>query len=152
MKNQLLLPHRYKVPGWIVFSVFTIAHSICNIIYPRTHDGVALEIPGFTWEYISKFDWANPNLTLVLVTSGMLIGLLMICFSKEQKEDEFISFIRLRSWQWSVLVSYSILFLANWLLYGLAFLSFMIYNVLLTPVIFIIKFHFSLFLLKRNEK
>src|SRR5690606_13939809 len=134
-----------------IFLLFASLYAYCHLIYPAIYGGDSLQIPGFTWTYSSYFDWANTNLTNVVITSGILIGLLMICFSKEKREDEYISFLRLRTWQWAVLISYGILFFANWLIYGDWFLTFMIYNMLTVLVIFIIKFNYSLYRSKQER-
>lgn len=156
MKNYLLIPGKYKGIGWATFLVFAALYVYSHIIYPKSHDGVQLLLPGLNWSYAGRFDWANTNLTIVLLTSGILIGLLMICFSKEKNEDEYISFLRLQCWQWAVLTSYGILFVANWLIYGEVFLGFMTYNMLTVLVVFIIKFNYSLYCLRKgrdeNEK
>lgn len=152
MKNNLLIPNRYKVFGWIIFLAFTSFYLFCNIIYPKfISNGNRLEIPGFNWAYPALFDWSISNLTPVVLSSGIFIGLLIICFSKEKKEDEYISFIRLRSWQWAVLTSYGILFFANWLIYGAWFFAFITINLLTVPLIFIIKFNYSLYCLQREK-
>jgi hypothetical protein len=156
MKNYLLIPGKYKGIGWATFLLFAALYVFCNIIYPKSHEGLPLQFPDFNWSYAAKFDWANTNLTTVLLTSGVLAGLLMICFSKEKDEDEYISFLRLQCWQWAVLVSYGILFVANWLIYGDVFLGFMMYNMLTVLVVFIIKFNYSLYCVRKgrdeNEK
>lgn len=152
MKNNLLIPSKYKVFGWIIFLAFTVCYIFCNIIYPNfISDGERLEIPGFSWSYATLFDWSTSNLTSVVLSSGIFIGLLMICFSREKKEDEYISFIRLRSMQWAVLISYGILFFANWLIYGTWFFTFMTFNLLTVPLVFIIKFNYSLYCLERER-
>lgn len=129
MKNHLLIPSKYKVYGWIIFLAFLAMHIIANIISS-----------GFLW---TIDDWS-----LTIAGAGILLGLMMICFSKEKNEDEYISFLRLRSWQLSVLVSYGILFIANLLIYGGWFLSFMTYNMLTVLIVFIITFNLSLYKLK----
>jgi hypothetical protein len=151
MKNYLLIPGKYKGIGWITFLVFAALYAYTHLIYPKSHDGVQLLLP-LNWSYAGKFDWANTNLTTVLLTSGILIGLLMICFSKEKNEDEYISFLRLQCWQWAVLTSYGILFLANWFIYGDIFLGFMTYNMLTVLVVFILKFNYSLYCVRKGRE
>lgn len=146
MKNRLLLPSKYKVYGWIIFLSFVALHVLANIIYPQIGTKIAFHgfhPPGF-WEGLSDSD-------LTLVGAGVLLGLMMICFSREKNEDEYISYLRLRSWQLSVLISYGILFVTNLLVYGGWFLSFMIYNLLTVLIVFIVTFNLSLHKLKRER-
>ncbi|WP_214226015.1 hypothetical protein [Pedobacter sp. B4-66] len=151
MKNYLLIPSKYKVIGWIVFLLFTGVYIYGTLIYPKSHEDMNFEIPGFTWNYIERFKWANTNLTMVVLTSGILIGLLAISFSREKDEDEYISLLRLRSWQWAVLISYGILFLVNLFVYGDAFWAFMVYNMLTVLIVFIVKFYYSLYRLRKER-
>jgi len=146
MKNHLLIASRYKVYGWIIFLAFLVMHVIVNIIYPELGKKITIQ---FFPEPEGLFSLGDSGLTLV--GAGIILGLMMICFSKEKKEDEYISYLRLRSWQWSVLVSYSILFIANLLIYGGWFLSFMTYNLLTVLIVFIITFNLSLYKLKRGR-
>lgn len=152
MKNYLLMPSKYKVFGWIVFSICMSIYVYCNFIYTYLYDKSVLEIPGFTFTYADSFlSPVTANLTNALLSSGILIGLLLISFSREPNEDEYISFLRLRSWQWAVLLSYGILFIANWLIYGYNFFLFMIFNMLTVLIVFIMKFQYSLYRLKKER-
>lgn len=94
--------------------------------------------------------WSDGNLWDEIILSFVIIGLLLISFSKEKNEDEYISLLRLKSWQWSVLVSYGVLFIATWTIYGGMFLVFMIYNMLTVLLVFIIKFNFNLYRLRKE--
>lgn len=146
MKNYLLIPNRYKVYGWVVFLLFAAFHIVANIIYPEIGKKIVI-----------RHDEANSLMDglmdsdLTFPGAGILLGLVMICFSREKNEDEYISYLRLRSWQLSVLISYGVLFLANLLVYGGWFLSFMIYNMLTVLIVFIVTFNLSLYKLKRER-
>lgn len=146
MKNHLLIPSKYKVYGWVIFLLFAMLHVIANIIYPEL--GKRL-IPSGSLNGTSWDDIMDSNLTFV--GCGVLLGLMMICFSRENREDEYISYLRLRSWQLSVLISYGILFVANLFVYGGWFLSFMVYNMLTVLIVFIVTFNLSLYKLKRER-
>jgi hypothetical protein len=77
---------------------------------------------------------------------------MLIVFAREKIEDEYISLLRLKCWQWSVLISFGILFILNFVFYGTAFYGFLIYNMFTVPLIFIAKFNFSLYLLRRERE
>lgn len=121
------------------------------------------QIPGFqiyhiptgSFESIS-FGFEDFNLTNEVALLGITIGLLMIVFVKEKIEDEYIAILRLKSMQWAVLISYIILIILNFSVYGLGFLILLVYNLWTTLIVFIIKFYFSLYKLRKeglsNEK
>lgn len=151
MRNSLLIPSKYKVFGWIIFLLFATLGAFCVI-----ND---FEIPGLQIYHISKeaaeslsSGFQDFNLTNEFAIFGITIGLLMITFAKEKIEDEYISMLRLRSLQWAVLLSYIILLILNFSFYGLTFLFLLVYNVWTTLLIFIIKFYWSLYQLKKGDK
>ncbi len=153
MKNSLLIPNRYKVYGWVVFLLFTCLGLAC--MYNE------FKIPGFQLYNPSmatvndkndsvSLDFGDYNLTNELALAGVIIGLLMIAFAKEKKEDEYISFLRLKSWQWSILISYLIFLICVFSFYGTVFWVVLIYNVFTVPVVFIVKFNYSLYQLRKG--
>lgn len=148
MKNNLLIPNRYKVFGWIIFLIFAVL-GIATESYQFT-------IPALNFEFGAKSDIFKDNdFTNELAVFGIIIGLLMISFAREPKEDEYISLIRLKSWQWSVLISYIILIFINFTCYGMGFLVILAYNMFTVLLVFIAKFNYSLYKLNRevgNEK
>lgn len=142
MKNSLLLPNRYKVLGWIIFLIAASLHIAVNLF--------EIPFPKVDFQLISGYAWADESGLDEIIFSFTLIGLLLISFAKEKNEDEYISFLRLKSWQWAVLISYGILFFANWLIYGTMYLAFMVYNMFTVLLVFIIKFNYSLYLLRKG--
>lgn len=146
MKNHLLIPNRYKVYGWVIFLAFVLLHIFTNVIYPE----IGSRLP-FSYQKDGLESFFNPDSSMTFSGAGILLGLIIICFSSEKNEDEYISYLRLRSWQLSVLISYSILFVANLLIYGSAFFSFMVYNLLTVLIVFIATFNLSLYKLKKER-
>jgi hypothetical protein len=96
------------------------------------------------------FGFEDYNLTNELAIFGVTIGLLMIVFAKEKMEDEYISMLRLRSLLWAVLISYLILIVISFSFYGLGFLILLVYNLWTTLIVFIFKFYWSLYRLKKE--
>jgi len=144
MKNSLLIANKYKVFGWLIFlgaAGLHIAIAMFNLPFPKIN-----------FQLIKGYDWADESGLDEILFSLILIGLLVVSFAREKKEDEYISFLRLRSWQWAVLISYGILFFANWLIYGMAYLSFMAYNMFTVLVVFLIKFNLSLYQSRKGAK
>lgn len=145
MKNTLLLPNQYKVYGWITFLIFSVLGLACMYL--------EFKIPGFQMYNPTSqgfLDFNDYNLTNEFALTGVVFGLLMIAFAKEKNEDEYISHLRLRSWQWSVLVSYMILIVIVFAVYGAAFFNVLFYNMFTVLLVFIIKFNSSLYRLKRE--
>jgi hypothetical protein len=150
MKNSLLISNKYKVIGWVIFVAFGILGSLCVIAEFR--------IPGFQLYYPPNGGAMGNdyNLTNEFAMLGVTIGLLMIVFAKERIEDEYISMLRLKSLQWAVLINYIILIIINFSLYGLGYIFIITYNIWTLLLVFILKFYWNLYQLKRegakNEK
>lgn len=144
MKNSLLIPGKYKVIGWIIF-ILSACLGIATMYWE-------FKIPGFALPIKNIDLFVDYNLTNEFALGGLVIGLMMISFAKEKMEDEYLSLLRLKCWQWSVLISFGVLFILNFVFYGTAFYSFLIYNMFTVPLIFIVKFNFSLYLLRRERE
>lgn len=132
MKN-LLFPRIFKTVGWFLF--------------------IPAIILGIFW-YFSSIDWdclaqSILNDTIII---GIALGALFIVCSKESHEDEMTSSIRLASLL-NTLYIYVLLLITNTiLLYGEAFYHFMIVNLVLLPVIYVIIFRLEMYRYNRMSE
>lgn len=152
MLPKLLLPNKYKKIGWL-------------ILIPATIVGIILCFQSFNaeWLFIKTFVIANDfpfdqkkyfgfsdvNFTNTLIGSAFIIGALLVSFSKEKNEDEYISELRLSSLLWAVLISYLLLLIAFLFVFGTPFLNVMIYNMFTVLIIFITRFNYLMY---KNSK
>ncbi|MBL0056018.1 MAG: hypothetical protein IPP31_07420 [Chitinophagaceae bacterium] len=152
MKTKLLLPHRYKSLGWFILIPSTILGLVlcynefsAEWIHANVF-AIATDAPFGKYQY---FTATYTNITNTVIGSLFIIGALMVSFSKEKNEDEFIAELRLSSLLWAVCVSYILLLLAFLFVYGTPFLDVMVYNMFTVPIIFIVRFNYILI---RNAK
>ncbi|MFZ2906769.1 MAG: hypothetical protein WAZ98_11245 [Cyclobacteriaceae bacterium] len=141
MKASNLLPNRAKKLGWLV-------------LIPALLFGVAVmyfhfEIAGFEAiiPYAEGIFSSSPtpnNLTDELAAILFLIALVLIAFSEEKDEDEFVSKIRLESLQWSVYINYGLLAIAILFIYDDEFFQVLIYNMYTILIFFILRFYYVL--------
>jgi hypothetical protein len=82
--------------------------------------------------------------------SLFILGGLLVSFSRERVEDEFIEKLRLSSWMWAVGLNYILLLFAFLFVYGTAFLSVMMHSMFSVLIIFILRFNFILLQNKRQ--
>ena len=85
----------------------------------------------------------------------IIISSLMVAFSREKNEDEYILKIRLISLVWAVYLNYGILLIAILFVYNLSFLNVMTLNIFTVLFFFIIRFNWQLNRLNKsleNEK
>ena len=113
METRLLLPNKFKSAGWLIllfsiilwiYVVFIIKDEIA-ILNSSTFTIIGSELLRPT-EY---FTIIQTNLTYTLIGILFIIGGLIVVFSREKVEDEFISKLRLVSFQWSFLFNYLLL-------------------------------------------
>ena len=142
MKRDLLLPSKYKVWGWLLTGIFGTAGLFC------LYGNFSLKILDYTIKSNDLF--ISSNFTNEIALTGTIMGLLLIVFSKEKIEDEFISYLRLKSLQLAVLISYAIFLILNFSFYDLNFFMATFYNSFTVMIVFIIKFQWSLYRLRKE--
>ena len=98
------------------------------------------------------FTSAITSFQATIVPIMLIIGLLLIAFSKEKIEDEMIVKIREQSLVWSVIVNFMILIFGILLIFGLPYLRFLSFQIFFVLVLFIAKFNFELYRLKKATK
>ena len=105
MKSQLLLPNSFKKPGWVLL----IAAIILGIISMSTgFETLKWEtwVPAIIDEEIMGpkrfFSLVHTNIINTLIGILLIAGGLLVTFSQEKNEDEFISSLRQSSLLWSI--------------------------------------------------
>ena len=152
MSTKLLLPNRYKKIGWIILLPATIAGLL--LAYYEFGAGwlwakvFAIATDGKDDHY-KYFSLVYSNITNTVIGVLFIIGAMLVSFSKEKNEDEFIAELRLSSLLWAVCLSYILLLLAFVLVYGSPFLDVMVYNMFTILIIFIIRFNYLMY---KNSK
>jgi hypothetical protein len=152
MTHTLLLSNKFKTVGWF-------------ILIPATVLGIILTFTGFSAEWLNAkvfaiisdeaigkthfFTFIETNITNTFIGVLFIIGAILVSFSKEKKEDEFIANLRLSSLLWAVAVNYVLLFLAFLFVYGADFLTVMVYNMFTILILFIARFNY---ILHKNSK
>ncbi len=148
--EKILLPNSYKKMGWI-------------LLIPATVIGVILLVSGFDRLELSSrvfaivseelfsgkqfFRFIETNIVPTVTGVFFIVGAMLVAFSREKDEDEFIARLRLDSLLWALLVNYMLLLFALVFIYGLFFMNIMVYNMFTVLIIFIARFNY---LLRRN--
>jgi len=152
MTPKLLLPSKYKTIGWIILIPAVIMGIIISLTGYEANWLNAKVFAIFNDEVFGKkefFSFIHTDITNTIIGFLFILGGLLVSFSKEKNEDEYISKLRLSSLLWAVAVSYLLLLLAFVFVYGTAFLNVMIYNMFTVLIIFIIRFNYILY---KNSK
>ncbi|WP_133177485.1 hypothetical protein [Chitinophaga parva] len=145
MRSSLLLPHRFKLIGWCLLALGIICY-LANVVW-------RLNIPFWVFSIdrsgLLSSDKPGPGLEMqdiALSLAGVLaiVGSLMVGYSREKQEDEFIARIRLTSLQWAVLVNQLLLVVSILVVWDMNFMIVMLYNIVTIPLIFIVRFNYLL--------
>lgn len=150
MKTKWLFPHRFRFIGWLIFvssAVLGLANMYANsslgwLMATVLNESVTVNTAHSTSHLVNV-----QNLTDEFAAIGVIIGLLLIAFSREKVEDEMIGQLRLEALQWSVYANYIVLAIAIVAVYDTAFFSVMIYNMFTVLLVFILRFRW---LIHRN--
>lgn len=153
MKKTYLLPHHYKNIGWVLFlpalfiSVLRLVGILpeCNVSIPVLYNS------GFIFSSKPKGFFVSADVDLVSNCFGalLMIGGLLVGFSQEKIEDEYIASMRLKALLRSFLVYYLLMFILFISVFGIDFLWILFVAFYLPLVSYILYFHY---LLWRNEK
>jgi hypothetical protein len=148
MKPYLMLPYEYKKIGWFIFIPATL-FSVILLLSDFSDFKINTKVFAlYSQELMGQSQWmkiVQTNISHTIAGLGFIIGALLIAFSREQKEDEFIAQLRLSSLQWAVLLNYVLLLLSFLFIYGIGFLNVMLYNMFTVIILFIIRIHYVLY-------
>lgn len=97
-------------------------------------------------------EWSKNNIADELTSLLLIIGGILVSFSKTKDEDEYIATMRMESLIWATYVNYAVLVFAILFVFDMSFLSIMIYNMFTILFIFMIRFHYLLFKVKKGMR
>ena len=150
MLKQILLPNYFKLIGWILL----VPSAILGFFLMLTDLESKLTIKSKVFALYNDeilgdknhFGIISTDITITLVGVVFILGAMMVGFSKEKHEDEYIAKLRLSSLMWAVWVNYVLLLLSFIFIYGMGFFHVMIYNMFTVLIIFIGRFNIKLFI------
>ena len=154
MPTKFLLPNRCKPIGW-----FLAIPSFILMVF-AIHFGFAFKFLDYTNNAVSSrlvdnsflFNIHSNNFTDEVGGVLLIVGLLMIAFSKEKQEDEWIAKLRLESLMWAVYVNSIFLILSIIFFYNELFLNIISYNLCTPLILFIIRFNLVMYSERRRLK
>ena len=152
MKLNYLFPNKYKKIGWLIFIPSAII-GLITLILDFEPNSLDFNVPAiFIEELLGDkhfFGIVNNNILNEILGVLILLSSLLVAFSKEESEDEYISKIRLESLVWAVYFNYAVLLISFVLIFDLAFLWVMIFNMFTILLFFIIRFNWQIYKLKK---
>jgi len=157
MKTNWLIPHRYKLWGWILLIPAAFLGSLYLF---ADFEPAFLEVRTFAIYSDGVHFFNDPTVGFGLVKTNLideisgvlfLLGALMVAFSKEKHEDEFIARPRLDALLWATYVNALLLIFCMLFFFDLIFLYVMIFNMFSVLVLFILRFRYLIYLSNKNH-
>ncbi len=147
---KYLLSNKFKKPGWILFITGIVAGIFLSINdyesnLIKTNVISLIHYDSFFKENYGFLRIIENNILDEIIVIFVIIGGLLVCFSKEKIEDEFISKTRLDSLVWAILINYSILLIATIFIYEITYMHILIYNMFTPLLIFILRFNYVVY-------
>ena len=147
MKTNYLLPHRYKIIGWVIFLLGCI-FGLYIWITDYESDLLTINVVSifndelFTDSNKKLFEITKNSIIDELTSLAIIIGGLLVGFTKEKVEDEFIYKLRKDSLVWAIIFNYVILVLTIVFVYNFTFFHILVFNMFTPLLFFIIRFNF----------
>ncbi|WP_345275980.1 hypothetical protein [Litoribaculum gwangyangense] len=146
MKTNYLLPHKYKKLGWLLFLIGLIGGIVVSASnFESTGPSIkvlAIYSESFLNSKSHFFQIIENEIFDEIVSLFIIIGGLVVGFTKEKIEDEFIHKLRHESLVWAFIVNYIVLLFTIIFIYDMAFFDVLVYNMFTPLIFFIIRFNF----------
>lgn len=142
--QKLLFPYQFKYIG-LVFLITGIVLGIIRFYYGIKPTIFDLKVFAIYSKYIETivFSPITNHFSEEIAGILILIGLVLIAFSKEKKETEHLNDIRLYSIILSIYINAIVILISLLFIFGLGFVNVLIINMYLLLVVYIIIFQFS---------
>ncbi|MGV6831701.1 MAG: hypothetical protein ACWA5P_09090 [bacterium] len=156
MYTKYLLSNKFKRIGWFLLTV-SIATGI--LLYTDLLESELLKVKvlsiyheGFMSSNDGFFRIVENGILDEIVAILIIIGGLLVGFSKEKIEDEYIYQLRKESLIWAIIANYVILLLAIVFVYDMTFFNVLIFNMFTPLIFFIIRFNFLKYKSAQHEE
>ncbi|MBS7788291.1 hypothetical protein KIH23_13365 [Flavobacterium sp. CYK-55] len=149
MKTFFLLSHRFKMIGFVLMGmavVWAIASSGATTLPAFLNATVPALIGSDVHNATVWFTTVEVNLSYTLNGLLFIVGGLLVAFSRENQEDEYLMQLRLSAFQWAVFANYILLLVLFLGVYGIDFLVVLSYHLYTVIVLFIARFHYLLYI------
>ena len=156
MKTKFLIHNKYKKWGWILLglavvlgvleSAFEALSFLNEVSILAVYDSGFIfdekEGPAFFRVIVDDFQFE-------LISTLFIVGALMVSFSRLKNEDEYIAKVRLESLVWATFFHFLTVIIFTLAVYGSAYFNVMLINMVSILVLFILKFHVTLYIKER---
>lgn len=155
MKSTVLFPCKFKIFGWIILSLglsFGVWYLLKGEDYDFFRTGIFAVSYGGILDKCHFFGHIENDILDEIAAVFIILGGLLVMFSKEKNEDEFIASLRLNALSWATLINYAVLLVSVIFVYELPFFWVLIFNMFTILFIFILRFYWLLHRASKREQ
>ncbi len=156
MKTRFLFPNQFKTLGWFLFVPSVLLTVLISVLEINADAYLNVNVWAiYADEFLSKstyFAVIENSIVDELLTTSMIVGGILIGFSKLKVEDEMISKIRYESLVWATYLNYGLIVLFTWFIYGTSYLNILFHNMFTLLLFFIIRFHYMIYKLNKTNQ
>jgi len=156
MKSHFLFPRVFGTIGWFIFVpafLVAIAVPISNI---DISDMLTTKVFSIADDHLFAatgfFRFNENSIGDEVLLTLLIVGSLLIGFSRQKVEDEYIAKIRYESLVWATYFNFAIMLIATWFIFGLFYFQVLVANIFSLLVFFILRFHLKLYQLKKSMR
>ena len=154
MKINFLFPNKYKKLGWLIL-IPSLALGFLTVLLDLEPAFLDWRVPAlFVDEFMGEKQFlgmTDNNMLNELIGALIIVSGILVAFSKEKIEDEYIAKTRLESLVWATLLNYGILLVAILAVYDFAFFWVMIFNMFTLLLFFIVRFNYLIYKQNKTE-
>lgn len=155
MKSRFLFPNQFKKIGWMLFVPSVLVTIIISALNISTDDYLNVTVFSLYQESIGEvpgfFKFIKNGIVDEILTIGIIVGGIIVGFSKLKEEDEMISKVRYESLVWATYLNYGVILFFTLFLFGLPYLNVLFYNMFTLLLFFIIRFHYMIYKLNTSN-
>jgi hypothetical protein len=157
MKTNYLLPNKYKTIGWILFTLGIIS-GLFLVFNEYESDALTINVLSIYHDGILSsnengfFRIIENSILDELIAITIIVGGLIVGFTKEKVEDEFNYKLRKDSLVWAIIFNYFILILTILFVYDLTFFHVLVFNMFTPLVFFVFRFNFLKYKSQSHEE
>jgi hypothetical protein len=155
MKTHFLFPNKFKKIGWLLFVPSFIASLIISIANLNIDNYWVVKVFAFTETGIlgpnNYFSIIKNSIVDEVLLFSLIIGGILIGFSKLKIEDEFTSKIRYESLVWATYLNYGLILFFTFFVYGFSYLNVLFFNTFTLLLFFVIRFHYLIYKLNKTS-
>lgn len=147
MRINHLLPNKYKTLGWILF-ISGIVSGIVTYFLPLKTEPIKIKVLSILNDFalgpneMEYFKIIESGIAFELILLAIIFGGLIIGFSKEKVEDEFIDKLRSDSLAWAIIFNYCVLIMLILFIHNYTFMHVLVLNIFTPLIFFIVRFNF----------